>query len=71
MTQTTKTVLLIAKQIFEAEKPADRTWNRIFDAPREGNKPLSESERESFYRRARNMLGRTRAKPGDGRPTSA
>ena len=64
MPKTTQTVLLIAKQIFEAEKPEDRAWNRTFDdqAMREApKKPLSETERESFYRRARKMLGMQRA----------
>ncbi len=63
MAKTTHTVLLIAKQIFEEEKPKDRAWNRTYDDPaaRE-KKPLSESERESFYRRARKMLGLQRTK---------
>ncbi len=65
MTETTHTVFLTAKQIFEAEKSEDRAWNRTFDdkATRDGTKrPLSETERRSFYRRARELLGPKREK---------
>ena len=59
MTNPSPTVFLMARQIFEEEKPEDRAWNKTFDdkATRDGSKkPLLESERQSFYRRARQML---------------
>ena len=63
MPNTTHTVLQIAKKIFEAEKPEDRAWNRNYvDPVARTKKPLSEAERESFYRRARKMLGLQGAK---------
>ena len=60
MREITHTVLLVARQLFEAEHADDRSWNRTFDMkPSDRPKtPLSESERESFYKRARKLLQR-------------